>query len=134
MKATKEFFKKLREEIQKGTIDSEAEVSKPSNEQKKSQYSIIMPKDSVRQVIQETPKVTETDSVTIGLTARKCVALFLEFGLGNKISQKEANVLLACLTDMHPTSFHIYWSEKSNAMTDAKDWAKRLRESKKAKK
>lgn len=69
------------------------------------------------------------EAVSIKLNARKCIALFREFGVAyKKITQTDANNLLACLTQKSPTSFHKFWSADDVIMKKACKWAKELKD------
>lgn len=60
--------------------------------------------------------------------ARMCVAIGIQFDLTQKrLTQEEANEMFACLTDMSPSSFTNYWADQSQAMRNALDNAKKIK-------
>lgn len=84
-----------------------------------------------RQLQEAIPDMDAGEAVDIDMDARHCVALFLEFCATKKVlTQQEASVLLACLTDKSATSFNNYWSKNDGYMKKVRSWAKQLKESK----
>lgn len=60
--------------------------------------------------------------------ARMCVAIGIQFDLTQKrLTQEKANEMFACLTDMSPSSFTNYWADQSQAMRNALDNAKKIK-------